>query len=145
MIVKLRKIRSLVPCEIVSRWSSNLHEIGSEEVSQSGGVMDSEPAAIQESSKGLTLGLLFIELQGDWLWSVFFYSGHNFTGQPWAMTQFVDVSGAIRGHLIVPTQSLVKTWTMLACPVMTRCGVINCPNSLHPSIKTSPFIPSAGT
>lgn len=127
MIVKLHEIRSLVPCKIVSRWSLSLHEIGPEELSQSGGGTDSESAAIQESSKGLPLESLFIGLQSDWLWSVFFHSGHNFTRQPWAMIQFVEVSGAIKGHLIVTTHSLVKTWTMLACPVIIRRGVIIVP------------------
>lgn len=96
-------------------------------------------AAIHHSSRGLTWESLFIGLQDNWLRSVFVHNsprahlvlprlGNNPVGKSW---------GAIRGHLIVPTHSPIKTRTMLGHPVVTKQGALCCPNSPHPSVKTT--------
>lgn len=113
-------------------------------VFQSGEDIGLQPAAVQESSKGLPLGSLFIGSQDDCLWSTFFHSlclKLTWYFPHWATIQLVGVSGAVRRHLIVQTHSLLKARTMLACLVITKQRVPNCPNSLHPSIKTRTCVP----
>lgn len=113
-------------------------------VFQSGEDTELHPAVIQESSKSLPLGSLFIGSQDYCLWSTFFHS--SCLRLTWyfphrATIRLVGVSSAIRGHLIIQIHSLIKTRTMLACLVITKQGVSNCPNSLHPSIKTRTYFP----
>lgn len=91
------------------------------QASQSGGDTGSQPDAIQESSKSLALGLLLIGLQGDWLWSVFFHFGHNSPQAHLVLPKLgnvalVGVSGAITGHLVVPSHSQEQCWPALGSP-----------------------------